>query len=79
MCFFPRIFIILPSLPRKHWAAFGCTEISQPIGVTVRSHSVKSFGNLLQPYVGEEWVAVDNEKAQFFLHTLYIKRKDTYP
>ena len=30
--FFQRIFIILPPLPRRHWAAIGCTEIGQPIG-----------------------------------------------
>ena len=34
LCFFPRNFIILPPLPRKHWAAIGCTETGQPIGVT---------------------------------------------
>ena len=32
--FYSRIFIILPPLPRKHWAAIGCTEIGQSIGVT---------------------------------------------
>ena len=38
--FFPRIFIILPPLPRKHWAAFSCTEIGQPVEATVHSHCV---------------------------------------
>ena len=56
-------FIILPPLPCKHCAAIGCTgctemgKISQP-------------KNLLQRYVGEGWVAVDNEKTQFFPNNL---------
>ena len=58
--FFPRNLIILPSLPRKHWAAIGYTETGRPIRVTLRSHC-------LRRYVGEGWVAVDNEKSQFFL------------
>ena len=36
--FLPRIVIILPPLPREHWAALVGTEIGQigqPIGVTV--------------------------------------------
>ena len=33
--FFPRIFNILRSLPRQHWAAIGWKENGQPIGVTV--------------------------------------------
>ena len=37
LCFCPRIFkIILRPLPRQHcWAAIGCTQNGQPIGVTV--------------------------------------------
>ena len=72
--------MFLQPLPRKHWAAIGCTEIGQigqPIGVTVHSHCVESFKKLLQQYVGEGWAAVDNEKTQFFLNTLYhIKQKN---
>ena len=64
---FPRIFIILPPLPRQHWATIGCTNIGQhPIGVTVHSHCVESFEKLLQRYVGEGWVEVDNEKNTIF-------------
>ena len=46
--FFPRILESLPPLPRQHSAAIGCTKNYQPIGVTVHSHSVKSFEGLLQ-------------------------------
>ena len=35
-------------------------------------HCVVRFENLLQRYVGEGWVAVDKEKTQYFLNTLYI-------
>ena len=35
--FFSNIFIILPLLPRKHWAVIGCTENGQPITVPVHS------------------------------------------
>ena len=62
-------FIMLPPLFRKHWAAIGCTEICQPIGVNARSHCVESFENF-QRYIIEGWVAVDNEKTQFFVNTL---------
>ena len=51
------------------WAATGCTEtcqIDQPTGgVTVHSHFVWSFENLLQQYVGEGYIAVDKEKHNF--------------
>ena len=65
-----KIFIILPPLPRKHWAAaLGCTEIEQfgqVIGVTVHSHcGVESFEYLSQLYAGERWVAVDIKKCNF--------------
>ena len=33
--FFPGIFITFRPLPRKHWAAIGCTENGQTITVTV--------------------------------------------
>ena len=46
--FFSRIFESLPPLPRQHSAAFGCTKIQQPIGVTVHSHCVESFEGLLK-------------------------------
>ena len=42
--FFPRrILEGLPTLPRHHSAAIGCTKNYQPIGVTEHSHCVKSF------------------------------------
>ena len=50
MCFFPRILESLPPLPRQHSAVIGCTKNYQPIGVTVHSHCVESFGGLLQRY-----------------------------
>ena len=34
--------------------------------MTVHSHCVESFENILQQYVGEGWVAEDNEKTHFF-------------
>ena len=34
---FPNIF------PRQHWVTIGCTENSQPKGLTVHSHCVESF------------------------------------
>ena len=43
------------------------------IGATVHSHCVKNFEGLLQRYVGEGGVAVNCEKTQFFLNTLYLK------
>ena len=46
--FFPKIFNILRSLPRQHWAAIGCTKNYQPIGMTVHLHCVESFEGLLQ-------------------------------
>ena len=69
MLLFLRNFIIMPTLPRQHWAAIGCTEIGQPIGATVHLYCVDSFENLVQRYVGEGWVVVDKEKSQFFLKT----------
>ena len=65
-CFFPRILESLPPLPRAHSAAIGCTKNYQPIGVTVYSHCVESD-------VGEGGVAVNCEKTQFFLNTLYLQ------
>ena len=32
----------------QHWAALGCTKNFQSIGVTVHSHCVESFEDLLQ-------------------------------
>ena len=69
--FFTRILESLPPLPRQHSAAIGCTKNFQPIGVTVHSHCVESFEGLLQRYVDEGGVAVNCEKTQFFLNTLY--------
>ena len=63
----PTIFIILPPSPCKHRrAAILCTEIGQPIRVTVHSHKVKSFEHFLQRHVGEGWVAMNNEKNSNF-------------
>ena len=59
-------------LPHKNWIAIGSTEFGQPIGVTVHSHKVESFENLLQRFTGDGWASVDNENKQFFLKTLYI-------
>ena len=44
----PRILESLPHFPRQYLAAIGCTKNSQPIGVTVHSHCVESFGGLSQ-------------------------------
>ena len=35
--FSPRIFKTLQPLPRQYWAAIGCSENGQPIGMTVNS------------------------------------------
>ena len=43
------------------------------MGVTVHSHCVESFEGPLQQYVGEGGVAVNCEKTQFFLNTLYVQ------
>ena len=45
--FFPRIFIILPPLPRQLCAAIGCTENDQPIRVTVHSDLLNRGAALL--------------------------------
>ena len=74
--FFPRIFIILPPLPRKRcWATIGCnrnwpTWRANRSEVNVHLHCVENFENLLQGYVGEGWVEVGLDKTQFFLNTL---------
>ena len=76
LCFFQEFSLICHLTLCKHWSAVGCTEIGQigqPIGVTIHSHCVESYENLLQRYVGEGGVAVDNKKTQFFLNTLYNK------
>ena len=65
MCFFPRIIESLLPLPRQHSAAIGCTKNHQPIGVTVHLPCFESD-------VGEGGVAVNWEKTQFFLITLYL-------
>ena len=67
--FFPIIFSILSLLPPR-WAVIGCTKYGQPIGVTEHSHY---FESLLQRYVNEGWVAVDWEKTQLFLNTLFVQ------
>ena len=46
--FFFKNFESLPSLPRHHSAAIGCTKKDHPIVVSVHSHCVESFEGLLQ-------------------------------
>ena len=67
MGFFPRTFQSLPPLPRQHSAVIGCSKNYQPI----RSHCVESYEGLLQRW-SEGGVAVNCEKTQFFLNTLYF-------
>ena len=70
---FPRILESLPPLPRQSFAANGYTKNYQPIGVTVHSNCVASFEGLLKRSdEGEGGDAVNREKTQFFLNTLYI-------
>ena len=57
--FFPRILESLPSLPRHHSAAIGCTKNYQPIGVNVHSLCVES---LSYSNIGEGGVTVNCEK-----------------
>ena len=53
------ISMILPSLPRHHWTNFR-SENGQPMGMTIHSHCVVNFDNLLQRRnVGEGGFAVD--------------------
>ena len=63
--FFSRILESLPTLPRQHSTSIGCKKNYQPIGLTVHSHCVQSFENLLQRYVGEGGIAVNCEKHNF--------------
>ena len=44
----------------------------QPIGVTVHSYCVESFEGLLHSVAVEGGVAVNCEKTQLFLNTLYL-------
>ena len=55
---FPKIFSILPHLPGKHWTVIGCVKNGQPVGVTVYSHFVENFEDLLQPYIGKRLIGV---------------------
>ena len=65
--FFSRIFNILRSLPRQHWAAIGWKENGQPIGGTVhldlRSDEFLSFNQGMG--------CSELGKTQFILNTLY--------
>ena len=67
----------------QNWAAIDRSEKFQPTRVTVHSQCVENFEvtgvielrTLLSSsliFLGEEWVAVDWEKMQFFLNILYI-------
>ena len=62
---FSRILESLSPLPRQHSAGIGCTKTYQPIGVTV--HSLRA----LKVSYREGGLAVNCEKTQFFLNTLY--------
>ena len=66
LCFFS-----LPPIPRQRSAAIGCTKKYQSIGVYTRI----ALRALKVSYsdVGEGAVAVNCEKTQFFLNTLYNK------
>ena len=59
-------FQILPPLPRQHWTCICGTEKCQPIGVTVRSHSVENFEDIFQRCMDRVLDAID-----FFSNTLY--------
>ena len=48
MVFFKRILESWPTLPRQHSIAIGCTKNYQQIRLTVHSHCVESFEDLLQ-------------------------------
>ena len=61
---FPRILEILPSLPRQHSAAIGCTKDYQTIGVTVHLLCVESLEGLLQNVGGDD--AENFEKNTIF-------------
>ena len=67
--FLSRILKSLPPLPRQHSAAIGCTENDQPKGVTVTRIALRAL-KVSYSNVGEEWVAVNCEKTQFFLNIL---------
>ena len=61
-----------PLPPRQHSANICCTKNDQPIVVTVHSHCVRAL-QVSYRDVGEGGrVAVNCEKTQFFLNTLYI-------
>ena len=48
---------ILPTLPGQHLATIGRSQYSKPIRVTLNSHSIDNFEDILQQYVVEGWVA----------------------
>ena len=51
-CVFSKKFHYSKTSSSPNWAAIGCTENGQPMGLTVL-------------YEGEGWVAVDSKKTQF--------------
>ena len=66
MCFSQGISSILRSLLRQHWAAIGCTENGQPIGVTVHLKD-----ELFSYFRG--WVAVNWENTIFIERPVFHK------
>ena len=70
--FFSQESIIFHLTPRKHWAAIGCTEIGQGNRSNCTLALFWELWKSKKRYVVEGWIAVDNEKTQFFLNTLYV-------
>ena len=70
--FFSQEFSLFCQLSLANTGLLLVVKIGQPIGMTVHSHLVESFGNLFQRYADEGWVAVDNETSQLFLNTLHV-------
>ena len=55
------------------WLLLAVQKNYQPIGVTVPSHCARAL-KVSYSDVGEGGVAVNCEKIQFFMNTLYIRR-----
>ena len=53
--------------PTSPWTAIGCTEINQPIEVTVHSQC-------MQRYVGERWVTVTMKNTIFPEYPVHFKK-----
>ena len=61
----------MPPLPRQHSAAIGCTKLYQLIEVTVHCIALSAL-KVSYSDVGEGGVAVNCEKSQLFLNTMYV-------